>query len=97
VNHTITYLNHKITCSFEYIEAGSYSGYYWITTSEVPYYPCPLISKTLEGHTFDNFLDWNDPSNSKKADEAFKQKGIKLLELLKEELGSEYEITLHNH
>ena len=48
MNHTITYLNHKITCSFEYIEAGAYSGYYWITTSEVPYYPCPLISKTLE-------------------------------------------------
>ena len=48
MNHTITYLNHKITCSFEYIEAGAYSGYYWITTSEIPHYPSPLISKTLE-------------------------------------------------
>lgn len=45
--HTITYLTYKITCSFEYIEAGAYSGYYWIT-GEVPHYPCPLISKTLE-------------------------------------------------
>ena len=43
------------------------------------------------------FQDWDDPPNSKKADEAFKQEGRKLLELLKEELGSEYEITLHNH
>jgi hypothetical protein len=48
MNHTITYLNHKITVSFEYIEAAAYSGYYWITTSEVPNYPCPLISETLE-------------------------------------------------
>jgi hypothetical protein len=48
VTHTITYLIHKVTCSFEYIDCNSYSGYYWITTSEVPYYPCPLKSKTLE-------------------------------------------------
>lgn len=53
MQHTITYLNHKVTCSFEYIEAGAYSGYYWKTTSEIPYYPCPLISKTLEKLTIE--------------------------------------------
>ena len=62
----------------------------------------PLTKSTIDrlhkwAATFDSFLDWDDPHNSKKADEAFKQEGIKLLELLKEELGSEYEITLHNH
>jgi len=51
MQHTITYLKYKVTCSFEYIEAASYSNYYWITTNEVPYHPCPLVSETLEGLT----------------------------------------------
>lgn len=49
----ITYLNYRITCNFEYIEAQAYSGYYWITTSKVPYYPCSLISKTLKELTIE--------------------------------------------
>ena len=49
----ITYLNYRITCNFEYIKAQDYSGYYWITTSKVPYYPCSLISKTLEELTIE--------------------------------------------
>lgn len=58
----IIYLDLKIVCSFEYIEAQAYSGYYWITTSKVPYYPCPLIDKTLEELTIEvkSVIDrWN--------------------------------------
>ena len=43
------------------------------------------------------FLDWDDPPNSKKADEAFKQEGKELLQLLQSELGSDYEVTLYDH
>jgi hypothetical protein len=62
----------------------------------------PLTKSTIDrlhkwAATFDSFLDWDDPPNSKKADEAFKQEGKELLQLLQSELGSDYEVTLYDH
>lgn len=71
-------------------------------------YPCnlPLTKQTIDRlekweATFDSFLDWSDPGNSPEVPddvwEAFKQKGKELLELVQSELGSKYEVTLHDH
>ena len=62
----------------------------------------PLTKSTIDrlhkwAATFYSFLDWDDPPNSKKADEAFKQEGKELLQLLQSELGSDYEVTLYDH
>lgn len=44
MKHTISYLNHKIICSFDW----SLAGYVWRTASEIPNYPGCLAEKTLE-------------------------------------------------
>lgn len=49
--------------------------------------------------TFDGFLDWSDPGNSPKVPddvwETFKQEGKELWQLLKLELGEDYEVSYH--
>lgn len=66
----------------------------------------PLSKSTINrlhewSDTYNSFLNWDDPGNSPKVPdevwEAFKQESRELWQLLKSELGEDYQITLYDH
>ena len=59
----ITYKDHKITCSYDFVGE---AGYYWRTTSEIPNYPGCLAKRTFEKleATVKSAIDrWSDDEN----------------------------------
>lgn len=47
MEHQLNINNITITVVYEWIDVGSYSGYYWITKNVLPEYGTKLIAKTI--------------------------------------------------